>query len=253
MAWAFPRVFAHRGGGSLAPENTLAALAVGYQLGFRAVEFDVMLSSDEVPVLMHDADFGRTVRAQGSVASTRAAELVHFDVGSWFDARFAGEPVPLYADVLAFCRSHGIFMNVEIKPAPGADERTGQVVAELTRDAFGTAPAAEMRPLFSSFSSTALAAARRGAPAIARGLLFDRIPEDWQARLEALECVALHCNQRYIDPQTVDRVAASGFGLFCYTVNDVTRGRELLRWGVDAICTDRIDQIGAGFADPLSA
>jgi len=53
-SWPYPRVLAHRGGGKMAPENTLAAMQCGVDYGYRAVEFDVMLSKDGVPVLMHD-------------------------------------------------------------------------------------------------------------------------------------------------------------------------------------------------------
>ncbi|MGD2139925.1 MAG: glycerophosphodiester phosphodiesterase family protein, partial [Burkholderiales bacterium] len=52
--WPYPRVIAHRGGGLLAPENTLAALRYAANLGFQGVEFDVKLTADEVPVLLHD-------------------------------------------------------------------------------------------------------------------------------------------------------------------------------------------------------
>ena len=53
--WPYPRIFAHRGGGSLAPENTLAAIRTGQSLGYGAHEFDVKLSRDAVAMLLHDA------------------------------------------------------------------------------------------------------------------------------------------------------------------------------------------------------
>ena len=59
--WPYPKIVAHRGGGKLAPENTLAAVRCGLSHGFHAVEFDVMLSKDGIPMLMHDPHFGRTV------------------------------------------------------------------------------------------------------------------------------------------------------------------------------------------------
>ena len=55
----------HRGGGSVAPENTLAAMQCSYNMGFKAVEFDVMLSKDNRPFLHHDEEFGRTVKSSG--------------------------------------------------------------------------------------------------------------------------------------------------------------------------------------------
>ena len=68
--WPYPKIVAHRGAGKLAPENTLAAMQCGRNMAFRAVEFDVMLSKDGVPVLMHDPEFGRTVAGKGAVADT---------------------------------------------------------------------------------------------------------------------------------------------------------------------------------------
>jgi len=73
------------------------------------------------------------------------------------------------------------------------------------------------------------------------------VPPDWQARLEALDCVSLHCQHDLLDAQLARRIKAAGYGLMCYTVNDPARARELFSWGVDALCTDRYDLIGADF------
>lgn len=241
--WFYPKILAHRGGGALAPENTLAALRCGLAHGFRAVEFDVMLSVDSIPVLMHDPDFGRTVRGRGRVCETSAAALTAMDAGSWFGTVFAGEPVPTYEQAVNFCKENGIWMNVEIKPAPGFDIATGHAVAALTQRLFDATEAAAL-PLFSSFSFEALAAAKAAAPGIPRGLLVTSIPPDWRDRLRALEAVALHTNHKNLTPELARAVKSAGYGLFCYTVNTPQRAAEILSWGVDAFCTDRIDLIG---------
>ena len=57
--WPWPRIIAHRGGGALAPENTLAAIRKAAEMGFGGVEFDVMLSADAVPVVIHDETLER--------------------------------------------------------------------------------------------------------------------------------------------------------------------------------------------------
>jgi len=259
--WFYPKIIAHRGGGTLAPENTIAALRCGLGHGFRAVEFDVMLSADGIPVLMHDPHFGRTLPGQGQVAQTSAADLGKLDAGAWFDARFSGEPVPTYEQAVHFCKSNGIWMNVEIKPAPGHEEETGRVVGELTRRLFEKEIAAAEKtgrstpqggadglPLFSSFSFEALARAAEAAPEIPRGFLLDAVSPDWRERLEALGAIALHTNHKKLSHEQAAAVKRAGYGLFCYTVNDPERARELLAWGVDAFCTDRIDLIGHDFA-----
>jgi len=249
--WLYPRIAAHRGGGTLAPENTLAALRCGLAHGYRAVEFDVMLSGDGVPVLMHDPNLGRTVKGRGRVADLSAAQLAQSDAGSWFGPAFAGEPVPSFEQAARFCMENGLWMNVEIKPAPGHDAATGRAVAELVNSLFARELAAAdlaALPLLSSFSVDALAAARDTAPRIARGLLVKSIPADWLARSRLLGASALHVDHTRLTERRAKRVKEHGFGLFCYTVNSVERARELLDWGVDAFCTDRIDLIPPDFA-----
>jgi glycerophosphoryl diester phosphodiesterase len=257
--WPYPKIIAHRGGGALAPENTLAAIRCGLAHGFHAVEFDVMLSKDGVPVVMHDPNFGRTVAGTGNVFDATAKELAAMDAGAWFGREFAGEPVPTYEQVLQFCRQNKIWMNVEIKPAPGFEAQTGRVVGELTRRLYAAEIAAHAGandvgvnnaalPLFSSFSFDAVAAAQAAAPDIPRGYLVTAIPPDWRQRLEALGAVALHTDHKNLSAGQAHAVKDAGFGLMCYTVNDPARAREIFGWGVDAFCTDRIDLIGADFS-----
>jgi len=252
--WPYPKIIAHRGGGVLAPENTLAAFRCGATHGARAVEFDVMLAKDGVPVVMHDPTLGRTVSGTGSVSDYTSHELTLMDAGSWFGRDFAGERVPTYEQAAAFCIDNQIWMNVEIKPVPGFEEATGRVVAHYTKRLFadllarGDAdPARAGLPLFSSFSYEALRAARRAAPAIPRGYLLDRVPPDWQERIAELGAVAIDTSYRHLTKAQARAIKAAGLGLFCYTVNDPECARKLFSWGVDAICTDRIDLIGPRF------
>ncbi|RJG04606.1 glycerophosphodiester phosphodiesterase family protein [Noviherbaspirillum sedimenti] len=265
--WPYPEIVAHRGGGALAPENTIAALRCGLAYGFHAVEFDVMLAGDGIPVVLHDEMLGRTVAGNGKVPDFTAADLMRMDAGAWFSPAFAGETVPSYAQVFHFCLAHGIWMNVEIKPAPGFETATGRTVAALTAQwladaaagvaagvagASGRPDAAALAsgwpaPLLSSFSHDALLAAQAAAPGLARACLFDVVPDDWRQRLAEVGAVALHTNHEKLTPQLAAAVKAAGYGLFCYTVNEPARAREIRVWGVDAFCTDRIDLIGADF------
>ena len=242
--WPYPKVIAHRGGGTLAPENTLAAMQCGLAYGFHAVEFDVMLSKDGVPVLMHDPLFGRTVNGTGGVATTLVVDLLQMDAGSWFAERFAGELVPSYEKVFRFCQQHGIWMNVEIKPVPGFEKITGQTVARVTKELLASGG---NFPLFSSFSFDALICAKEEAPSIPRGFLLDQIESGWQNALHELGAVSLHSNQKYLTESIAAEIKTNGYGLMCYTVNTIERATEICAWGVDAFCTDRIDLIPSDF------
>jgi len=252
--WIYPNFLAHRGGGKLAPENTIAALQCGLTHGFHAVEFDVMLSRDGVPVIMHDSYLGRTVAGSGNVFDYDAAELVAMDAGSWFGAQFAAQTVPLFTQYVDFCKANGIWMNIEIKPAPGFEADTGRVVAALTRALFGLEIARDepgLLPLLSSFSQVALAAAMQAAPDLPRALLLDQLPPDWEAQARALQAVAIHTNHKHLTAELAGQIKRAGFGLFCYTVNDPARARQIIGWGVDAMCTDRIELIGPDGPRPL--
>lgn len=255
--WPYPRFVAHRGGGSGAPENTLAALAAARAASLAGVEFDAMLTADGVAVLMHDDRLGRTVAGSGSVAHMSAATLMARDAGQWFHPRFTGERVPSLAQALAALTTLGLWANIEIKPVPGHDVITGEVVARQVAlwwasQGAGAAsvvspsmPAGQgvspLAPLLSSFSVPALQAAQRQAPHLARGLLVERIPRDVLHRLQVLQARALHVRHDHLSPFWVQRLQQAGYGVMAYTVNDPGRARELLAWGVDALCTDCLD------------
>lgn len=250
--WPYPRALAHRGGGTLAPENTLAGFRTGLQFGYRAAEFDVMLTRDEVPILMHDPQRGRTLPGTGAIADTDWAELQALDAGAWHGPGFAGERICTLAQALAFCSDHGIWMNVEIKPgAPAQARRTGELTAQAVARHFATrlqalrdgADVVAQLPLLSSFSFEALQAAQQVAPDLPRGFLVDVVPADWESRLAELGAMALHTNHKHLQRSQAGRIKAAGFGLFCYTVNDPARAAEIAGWGVDGFCTDRIDLI----------
>jgi glycerophosphoryl diester phosphodiesterase len=77
---------------------------------------------------------------------------------------------------------------------------------------------------------------------------MSELPPDWERRAREVEVVAIHANHRHLTREQAKAVKGAGFALFCYTVNDPARARELLAWDVDAFCTDRIDLIGPDFS-----
>jgi glycerophosphoryl diester phosphodiesterase len=248
-AWRGPRLLAHRGGGTLAPENTLEAIDVGFARGFRAAEIDAALTADDIPVLLHDETLDRTSTGRGPLASHRLADLARLDFGSWHSPAFAGARIPTLEDTLAHCAARGVWLNVEIKPTPGRETATGTRVGEIVGARYsraaepGALVGAAAVPLLSSFSLESLRAARAAAPWLPRALLVERFPADWRDLVRGLGCVALHCDHQHLTAELALAVRAEGLGLFCYTVNDAGRLALLQSWGMDAACTDRIDEI----------
>jgi glycerophosphoryl diester phosphodiesterase len=237
--WPLPLIVAHRGGGALAPENTLAGLRQAAAAGCSGVEFDVMLSGDRTPVLIHDDRLERTTSGQGRVADTPDAVLRRLDAGAWFDpVRFRGEPLPFLDEALVCCERLGLAVNLEIKPAAGHERRTGAVVAAVL--------AADWRQLLprlvlSSFSMAALAAAAKALPDSARALLVGALPRDWRQRCADLGAIAVHAETAALRRDEAVAVREAGLHLAVYTENDPARSAELAAWGVETVISDRFD------------
>ena len=241
--WPYPTVVAHRGGGKLAPENTLAGIDTGARLGHTMIEFDVKLSRDGEIFLLHDDNLERTSNGWGVAGDLPWSDLLKVDAGSWFSGAFKGEPLPLLSQVADRCRQYGMMANIEIKPTTGTGPLTGKTVALAAQALWqGMTP-----PLLSSFEIDALEAAQQAAPELPRGLLLDAWREDWRELATRLGCVSLHLNHKLLDEQRTAEIKAAGLHILVYTVNQPQRAAELLRWGVDCICTDRIDTIGPNF------
>ena len=245
-SWPYPFWIAHRGAGKLAPENTLAAFRLGAQNGYRMFECDAKLSADGVPFLMHDATLARTTNAVEKLTSGATAtaadhawaELSQLDAGSWHSRAFAGEPLLTLENAARFCRANGYALNIEIKPTPGTERRTGEVVAAY---ALRLWQGASVAPLLTSFSRDALQGARETAPGLPRALLLDTLPEDWLQAALGLSCVAVVCNHSLWNNVHVDKVHAASLRALSYTVNDTPAVQRLIALGTDGIITDRVD------------
>ncbi|MEP7182324.1 MAG: glycerophosphodiester phosphodiesterase [Betaproteobacteria bacterium] len=241
-AWPYPRHVAHRGAGKRAPENTLAALRLGYAHGYRMAEFDVKLSADGVAFLLHDSTLDRTTNGRGRADALPWRELALLDAGSWHSPACAGETLPTLAAVARYLRANDMAANIEIKPMPGREAETGAAVA---LDAESLWAGAAVPPLLSSFSEVALAAARDAVPTLARAWLCDELPPDWRERCARLGCVALDADHKLLTSDVVAAAHEAGLRVATWTVNDPVRAAELFRWGVDSIITDAIDVIAA--------
>ena len=237
-AWPYPRLLAHRCGGTLAPENTLAGLRAAARAGCRGVEFDVMLSGSGTPVLIHDESWNRTTDGAGRVAETPDEEIARLDAGSWFGPAFAGEPVPTFEQAARLCRELGLATNVEIKPAAGQEAATGRAVALAAARLW---QGDSVPPLLSSFSAVALSAARQAGVSLPLGLLVETIPDDWHERMAQLGCFSLHCDVARNGLTCIAAIARRGVPVLCYTVNDRERAAELLGAGASAVVSDRVD------------
>jgi glycerophosphoryl diester phosphodiesterase len=235
-----PPVIGHRGAAGRAPENTLAGIRRAARLGAAWVEFDVRLSADGTPVVIHDPTLKRTTGAPGRVSTTPMETLASLDAGAWFDPQFAGETVPSLEAALGCVRELGLGANVELKPAPGRTaalvESSSRAIARAVGAGRGRLAAPPL--LLSSASRVILDAARRIAPELPRGLVARRAPRDWRSAAARLGCVSLHVSASSLTHAGAREIKSAGLRLAVFTVNDPKRASVFWGWGVDSIFSD---------------
>ncbi|HIC82003.1 MAG TPA: glycerophosphodiester phosphodiesterase [Kiloniellaceae bacterium] len=251
---SLPRVMGHRGALALAPENTLASIVAAANAGVTWVEFDVMLTGDRQPVLMHDKTLKRTTGMPGAMAETPLSVVSGLDASAGFArkrgaaaaAAFRGRDdcrVPTLEETVACLLALDLTPNVEIKPTPGMAEETAAVALERLLPLW---PEDRLPPLISAFEWDALTVAREMAPQWPRGLLSHKFPKDWETAIARYDCASLHVNWRHLGKTKVQAVKAAGYTVASYTVNQLAVARRLVKMGVDCLITDRPDRLLAG-------
>lgn len=134
-------IIAHRGASRYAPENTLAAFRAAVEAGAEGVEFDVQLSGDGVPVVIHDHSLERTGLRTGKVAELTADQLGSIDVGSWFNQKhpsraredYKRETVPTLQQVLDVLSAFNGLIYVELKADNGDIDALTTAVCDTIR------------------------------------------------------------------------------------------------------------------------
>ncbi|WP_404983580.1 glycerophosphodiester phosphodiesterase family protein [Cobetia marina] len=231
---ALPMAIAHRGLSAYAPENTLSAIRAAHEAGHQWVELDVQLLKDGTPVIWHDASVNRCSDGRGRLRNLDLAAARALDVGSWFSARFAGERMATLEEALALIASLGMGLNLELKLSPGHDTRA--LVEKVVPMAVEVLPVGQL--ILSSFDPQALRMSRERDGKVLIGLLYDAIPDDWEALAEDVKAVTVHADWRALTRVAASRVTATQRKLLCYTPNDAAAFSPRWAWGVSAVISD---------------
>jgi glycerophosphoryl diester phosphodiesterase len=235
-------IIAHRGASYDAPENTLAAVQLGWKQRADVVEFDIWLSKDGQIVLSHDKDTERTAGVKKLIVEQTLEELRQLDVGRWKDERFAGERMPLLSEVLATIPA-GKRVFIEIKCG-------AEIVPELTRVLRASGQPPEASAII-CFHDSVITAVKRALPQHKAywlvSLKRDKQTGEWNHTVESLIARAKELAAdgldvsacELVDPDFGRRVRAAGLELYVWTVNDVSVARQMVEAGVHGITTDR--------------
>ncbi len=214
-------VVGHRGAAGLAPENTLAAIRAGMDVGADAVEVDVQVTADGVPILSHDDNLKRVAGVDVNVRRSRFSDLRRVSVG--------GEPIPSLEEALRFVDGR-VAVLVEVKHP----EDTGRVV-EVIRSVGARAWTALI-----SFYDEAVREARRLDHALVTGLIYAR-PPGRIVDAARLGCRIVLPKYTLATPKAVTLAHRFRLTVVAWTVNDTGPVRRLVEAGVEAIASDRPD------------
>lgn len=233
-------LWAHRGSGKGSLENTIKGFEIALNSGFNAVEYDVMLTADSVPMIHHDWVMGRCARSiDPAIASTdvltrfdslRARDLRHFAV--------QGEPIPSLAQTIAYCLKHNMRANVELKAtSPSNAMALGQAVKAAVEEL----PLDQQQHIrkhwvFSSFYHASLLPLQGYDLA----LLYEQLPDNWVLHADALRASAIHLHWSGAEPVTLRRIHTTGRVVRVYTVNDAEQAKTLQALGIKGLFTDRM-------------
>ncbi len=260
-----PLITAHRGASAEAPENTLAALRLGFAQGADAVECDVRLTRDGEIVLLHDASTRRTADRALLAAESTLAELRSLDAGAWKGREWSGERIPVLAEAIALVPSAGIIQlgggaawrgPGQLKD-PGSGCRLlieikcgSEILPGLARvlRASGRPPSTF---LVMSFDLTVAAAAKRLLPEIETHWIVEAgAPREQVDRLVARARAAgldgLNLDRRFpLGADCVRAIHDAGLRLHVWTVDSAAPARRLALAGVDSITTNRPGRLRA--------
>ena len=227
-----PSMVAHRGTTMGAPENTISAIRYADSLQPQAIEFDVRYSKDGVPFLMHDETVDRTTNGHGRVSDLTSVELSQLDAGTWFNPKFAGEPVPTLEQIgLLFVGSpSGLLVDIK-------DNLTMKQALELVRL---LAPVEPQRVFLQSDSLQVIARLRVANPAMNRVLIAERsggTPESLVSRLRSAgaNAVNLPYPEIRLSPSLPALLHTNDIGVAIWDRNDICDWASAEQLGVDMI------------------
>jgi len=235
MDLTLPKIIAHRGAPHEAPENTLPALDAANKLGAKWVEFDVMLTLDDVPVIIHDKTLNRTTNGIGRVSKTDYATLKMLDAGSWFSLEFSNTKIPTLEQYLDKAQQLGLGVNIEMKAQAGKEEKLAEQIISLLEKYWNQSLPT---PLISSFSVENLIPLKNLACPYPIAYNTDSWHDCCRDIATVLNCFSIHMNKQQITKARVLENKKHNLHTLAYTVNSKTEADKLFELGVSAIFSD---------------
>ncbi len=241
-----PWVVGHRGAMGHAPENTMISFEEAVSLGADMLEFDVRITKDGIPMIIHDANMDRTSNKPLNVADLTANDIQELDAGSWFDLRFAGERIPRLSTLLKWAHNKknkaGDLLSffVELK-VDGDERRREQLIKAVLKEL--QEYKVLNRSVLISFDEPSLVMINRLSPTTSTGFLYSDLLYDALDRAKNLKVNHLLPRKDRVSGDLVNEAHANGMAVMAWTADRLDEFRKLVIWQVDAIATNYPDRL----------
>ncbi|MBP6038526.1 MAG: glycerophosphodiester phosphodiesterase [Candidatus Saccharimonas sp.] len=220
-------IIGHRGAAGVAPENTMAAFDAGFNAGADMLEFDVRLTKDHVPVVIHDSRLVRTHHIRDAVSGLMLEQLMGLA---------AEQPIPTLEEVLD--KYFGtILLNIELK-----SRGSGLVVLTLLESKYIKKSKDWDNVILSSFKGTELVAIRRHAPKANLAMLHTENPFIFVAYQRFVQFTAVGFHRLYLNQFALEIAKKAGLFIYVYTVDRTAALPLLEQQGIDGIVTNYPDK-----------
>ena len=234
----YPRICAHRGFCTTAPENSLAGFGSAIALGAQEIELDVRFTSDGVPVVAHDSNLERVSNGTGFIEDKTYAELCEYDFGIRFSERFANLKVATFEEVLRKFARHAIF-NLHLKnPGQGDNSFDKYPLWQMEKIVQMLYDYDQQEHIYFMGSFSVMQRALEVAPEISR--CMGAYPEPWQIIDRAIEykCHKAQIFLPYINDEMIAKAKANNIKCNLFYCDDPSKVKEYLDMGIDTILTN---------------
>ncbi|HAZ47252.1 MAG TPA: glycerophosphodiester phosphodiesterase [Cyanobacteria bacterium UBA11369] len=232
-------IIAHRGYSAIAPENTLAAFAAAHAHQANSIEFDVQLSSEGIPVIIHDPTLERTTNGSGFVREKTLEQLKALDAGAWFNPQFSGERIPSLSEALKAMEDLDRFVYPEVKGGENwTDSDVDNFVQILIEAGW------EDRCIVACFNEQFLQRVRERSPQIILGFLVPSASKFTEklplAAADGNAIMLSQYNALLKNPSLIETSRNQGIDVGVWTVDSHEDLQNLIEIGVKRIVTNSL-------------
>lgn len=225
-------ITAHRGSSINYPENSMSSFEAAVKEGADIVEFDVQLTKDKVPIIMHDGNLLRTTGYNKKVKNAKYEDIKDLDIGVLFDEKFKGERIPLFDEVLDYFKTQDVMLNIEAKPKDNNEDLAHAIVDRfVTYDLYDKA-------MVTSGNYDILVRIKELDSNIKTAFIVGFALGDLT---EMREVDGFSVETSFITREMVIDIHKNNQEIYAWTINDDYLLNKMINYNVDSIITDDVE------------